>query len=522
MKRRKVFIVYGQGSRIVRNALIRRGWIEKIPNNIKYRCDLEKGIEKSLLSNYLEEYNVNFIWGTKPTNKEHRVNSFQKNTISNTYKQPKKREFPMRNRLKVVNHWSTKHGICSTLKNSTWYYIDNVAEVIAPRTFSNVDNYEKREFINDYKFTSCTSLLRWFIESLQNNKPIFHESGTVSIDVILFAINRCKEFIYIKNHKDIDSAICNTCTDVHWNFFLKEYRSLISGTDLLHTDYRNKLELINCAKYVLYKIWKYRPQLNCEGIYNIWIVKPSGCSRGKGIEISSKLDCIMDIITNTNKKYVIQKYIGKKSLFDSFKFVNLCFLSQHFCYFSEKPLLIYNTKFDIRQYYLITSTYPLVIWMYTDCYLKFSSKKYTLNNLHKAVHLTNHAVQKHFRNSSKRHPKLPKNNMWSLHTYKCYLIKIGKQKVWDDVVYPTMRRIITGIMLSSQDSLVTSKNRFGLFGCDFILDNNYTPWLIEINNRPDMGPTTDVTANICPKVIADIIKGIVSKMIIIWIEFSIN
>lgn len=94
--------------------------------------------------------------------------------------------------------------------------------------------------------------------------------------------------------------------------------------------------------------------------------------------------------------------------------------------------------------------------------------------------------------------------------------------MWDDVVYPTMKRIIIGIMLSSQSSLVNSKNRFGLYGCDFILDNNYTPWLIEINNRPDMSATTDVTANICPKVLTDIIKGIVSKMIITWIAFSIN
>lgn len=325
MKRRKVFTVYGQGSRVVRNALIRRGWIEKIPQNIKYRCNFEKGMEKLLISSYLDEYNANFIWGTKPTNQKHELNSLKKKTISNTYKQPKRREYPMRNRLKVVNHWSTKHGIFSTLKNSTWYYIDSVAEIIAPRTFSNANNYEKKEFIDDYKFTACTSLLRWFMESLQNNKPIFHETGTVSINVIVLAINQCKEFIYTKNHKDIDSEICNKCIDVHWNSFLEEYRSLISGTDLLHVDNQNVLKLFNCAKHVLDEILKYRPQLNCEGFYNIWIIKPSGYSRGKGIEMSSKLDCIMDIISKTNKKYVIQKYIGKTSLFDLFKFVILCF-----------------------------------------------------------------------------------------------------------------------------------------------------------------------------------------------------
>lgn len=178
------------------------------------------------------------------------------------------------------------------------------------------------------------------------------------------------------------------------------------------------------------------------------------------------------------------------------------------------PLLIYDTKFDIRQYYLITSTYPLVIWMYKNCYLKFSSKKYSLKNFHKAIHLTNQSIQQHYKNSSHRHPELPKNNMWSLSRYKSYLKDIGKQNMWDNVVYPSMKKIIIGIMLSKQDSLVTSINRFGLFGCDFILDNNFTPWLIEINNRPDLRATTEVTASICPQVVVDIIKGIISKMFI--------
>lgn len=183
--------------------------------------------------------------------------------------------------------------------------------------------------------------------------------------------------------------------------------------------------------------------------------------------------------------------------------------THYWFFFSEKPLLIYNTKFDIRQYYLITSTYPLVIWMYTNCYLKFSSKKYSLKNFHKSIHLTNHAVQKNYNNSSHRHPGLPKNNMWDLSTYKHYLNRIGKQYMWDNVVYPSMKKVIIGIMLSNQDSLLTSKTRFGLYGCDFILDNYFTPWLIEINNRPDLSASTEVTANICPQVIADIIKGIV-------------
>lgn len=145
--------------------------------------------------------------------------------------------------------------------------------------------------------------------------------------------------------------------------------------------------------------------------------------------------------------------------------------------------------------------------MYRDCYLKFSSQKYNLKNYHESIHLTNNAVQRKYVNCSNRHPDLPSHNMWDVETYKEYLNCMGKTKVWDNVIYPGMRKSIIGIMLSCQDTLNTSKNRFELYGCDFILDKEYKPWLIEINSCPDLNHTTQVTSKICPAVIGDIVKG---------------
>lgn len=170
-------------------------------------------------------------------------------------------------------------------------------------------------------------------------------------------------------------------------------------------------------------------------------------------------------------------------------------------------MLIHDTKFDIRQYYLVTSTYPLVIWMYKDCYLKFSSQKYSLKKYHESIHLTNNAIQRKYKNSNGRHSELPLQNMWDLEKYKVYLASINKENVWDSIIYQGMKKTIIGIMLSCQDSLRVSKNRFELYGCDFILDKEYNPWLIEINSCPDLNHTTQVTAKICPAVVSDIIKG---------------
>ena len=61
----------------------------------------------------------------------------------------------------------------------------------------------------------------------------------------------------------------------------------------------------------------------------------------------------------------------------------------------ENPLIIYNKKFDIRQWVLISNSDPLTIWVYKRSYLRFSLEDYTDEDImNPYIHLTNNSISK--------------------------------------------------------------------------------------------------------------------------------
>jgi len=85
------------------------------------------------------------------------------------------------------------------------------------------------------------------------------------------------------------------------------------------------------------------------------------CYYNTGISCLDRLEDILAVVSNPvqmkESKWIIQKYIGM--------FVDAVYVLLE--YYSETPLLIYDTKFDIRQWFLVTDWNPLTMWMYKVC-----------------------------------------------------------------------------------------------------------------------------------------------------------
>ena len=59
-----------------------------------------------------------------------------------------------------------------------------------------------------------------------------------------------------------------------------------------------------------------------------------------------------------------------------------------------------------------------------------------------------------------------------------------------------MQEIVKWSLMSISNKIVNRTNSFELFGYDFMVDEEYNSWLIEINSSPDMSFSTKVTAEL--------------------------
>lgn len=534
MQARKIFCIHGP-YRCIRKGLRDRGWVEKEfkvrQKKVKCEDDDDGKVTEELASgeddddgddddsdDYVEseeeednnEYyevlarmvrnaDANFMWTCKTDKIEWRV-------LKNS---------------QIVNHYrcanfTTKVGLYLNLRNLS-LYTNNSAVNFFPRCYRLCNMEDKQDFIDDYRLVAARSILKIAVFRARNsNDPDKEEyeinrtgqlppkrkqnkrkrcrgrkGGTYQIpsNIVTNSYKVCKMFVSRKRHEDIDTHFLTA--EVPAAIF----EQILFIYDKLVGDGAQFSEIAaeNIARFenVLDEIHEIEPQDKIDGLRNTWIVKPGAKSRGRGILVMNKISDILKLASgdaNLQKdgRWVVQKYI-------------------------ERPLLIYDTKFDIRQWYLITDWNPLTVWYYDDCYLRFSSRNFDLKRLDNSIHLCNYSVQRHHSLDENRNELLPDQKMWSLKDFVSYLTEKNHEEIWYEKTNPAMKEAVIAACLTAQNTVEFRKSSFELYGADFIIDENFHPWLIEVNASPAMSRSTNVTKRLCKEVQEDVMKVVLDR-----------
>lgn len=224
---------------------------------------------------------------------------------------------------------------------------------------------------------------------------------------------------------------------------------------------------------------EYHCQSLIDGTDSIWIVKPVGLSRGRGIMCMNTFPEILHYAITSDCDFVVQKYI-------------------------ERPLIIQNRKFDIRQWALVNSFDPLEIWVYDEFYLRFAATDYSHSNLQDIyTHLTNNSITKEFKGSKPVYD----GNMVEAKRFHDFLVSIGKGEYYETIKAKIYELVIVTFQ-SAQKFVSSRKNSFCVFGYDFMIDEDLNVWLIEVNTSPSMDTSTKVTERMVPAFQRDIVKWI--------------
>ena len=169
-------------------------------------------------------------------------------------------------------------------------------------------------------------------------------------------------------------------------------------------------------------------EIQTDGVFysgkNLWILKPSGLNRGKGLELFSSLGELNEFLKLYTTGYEVKEFAsmqyndsdnispslvqstasqkkldegkdGQGGTHQAFrsrehkgKTTFPSFVIQKYI---EKPLTYKNHKFDIRAFGLLNQ--DMELFVFSEAYIRLSSLEYSLEKMNYFIHLTNNAVQ---------------------------------------------------------------------------------------------------------------------------------
>ncbi|XP_066126839.1 inactive polyglycylase TTLL10 isoform X3 [Saccopteryx bilineata] len=226
-----------------------------------------------------------------------------------------------------------------------------------------------------------------------------------------------------------------------------------------------------------------------------WICKPTASNQGKGIFLLQSQDEVSALQTKIQSMEDDPNY--RKMLFRTPQ-------ARVVQRYIQNPLLLDGKKFDVRSYLLIACAMPYMVF-FGHGYARLTLGLYDPHSENLSGHLTNQYMQK----KNPLYVLLKEDTVWSMEQLNCYINdKFRKTKgLPRDWVYTIftkrMQQIMTHCFLAVKSKLECKLGYFDLIGCDFLIDDNFKVWLLEMNSNPALHTNCEVLKEVIPGVVME-------------------
>lgn len=484
MQEKKIFKIIGTGcgATRIREVLRRRGWLEQkviawytiynqmskmsLVNEIRPGNEAEYALIYKLLGDYMPDY----IW------------------TNNAMAYDLYRGIESINRLRFTGlNFCGKDDIIQYVEQINSKIEDPEMKIKFSRTYEINDEKDITRFRKQFKLNLITGLILYLYDGRPINKffvKLSDSTGHEGLDFALRLVEKCMKGLSEDGTMNLFDLFCK-CSKMNilqWTQVYAAHENIIKLNKRIRLEGDAAKEFIRRIKICGKFLKEQTPESYYEGYHNIYILKPAWSGEGDGIVLLDDRLEIISLLRNANRKFIVQKYI-------------------------ERPLLLYgHTKTDIRQYFLLSNDRRHYRgWSHPLCSIKVCSKKFSLLDFHESCHITNTSIQLKYH--EKTDVNLPDHHMMSLASLNQYFEQIGKKDVYFDVIYPEMKRVLKAFVAVSYDHIEHRPGRYQLFGCDWMITDDYKVFLIEINATPSLEHYTPVSNVLIDTVLEDLVKG---------------
>ncbi|XP_073459171.1 inactive polyglycylase TTLL10 [Aquarana catesbeiana] len=397
--------------------------------------------------------------------------------------------------------------------------LQDLARISKARFETNdLENSEaaRMQTTNQKIFSASSTAIEKKPEDPRGPGSFFYIGGSNGAQLVSeYCLNKGWQQIHDNKREDYKLKWCETKSSATYNAFREGEQLLyqIPNNKVLTTkigllislrEYERVMQKINKARVL--KMADFFPETfrldlkeEAETFFSIyeddqtWICKPTGLNQGRGIYLlknQEQVDTLQSQIQTMMENSMAKKIPAK------------CPQARIVQRYIPNPLLLEGKKFDIRSYLLIASAVPYYVF-FSHGYVRLTCNPYDLKSDDLTGHLTNQYMQK----KNPLYSEMKEETVWAMERFNNYVnenFATAKSLPQDwvlNVFTKRMQQIMIHCFLSVKSKLECRRGFFDLIGCDFLIDDDFKVWLLEMNCNPALHTNCEVLKEVIPNVV---------------------